>query len=73
MIKGEYRLPGYFGIAIYGSLFLYTLIRFFTLLNIHDPMNSIKYFNYKIGFHIVFGLYCLCDAIYSYSLTIDNR
>jgi hypothetical protein len=66
-----YRIPGYIGIAIYGSLFLYTFLMI--LQSIFRTQTSIKYFNYKLGFHFVFGSYCLLETIYSYSMTIHNR
>jgi hypothetical protein len=71
-MSGKYRLPGYYGLTIYGILFLYTFLRILQSI-FSQPTNQIKYLNYKLGFHFVFALFCLFEGIYSYSLTIDDR
>jgi hypothetical protein len=64
---------GFIGIIIYGLLFLYTISRLYDSFVVKKNQKSLKYFNYKIAFHLVFAVYCVCETIYYLSILVEKQ
>jgi hypothetical protein len=64
---------GFIGLLIYGLLFLYAAFRLYDSFAVKKNQNTLKYFNYKVTFHLVFALYCICELIYYTSILVDKQ
>jgi NhaP-type Na+/H+ or K+/H+ antiporter len=68
---GEFDWIGIIGILIYGLLLVYTLLRL--VESFMTKNKTIKYLNYKITYHLVFAIYCICETIYYASILIEGQ
>lgn len=67
----SYYLTGFMGIVIYGILFIYSFQQL--ILSNWFKNHKIKYFNYKIAFHIIFSLCSLFEVIYYFSYMLIEK
>jgi uncharacterized membrane protein len=71
MYLNEFAWIGLIGSLLYGLLLVYTILR---LVQSFASKNKVmKYLNYKIAYHLVFAVYCLCETVYYASILIEEQ